>query len=740
MNLLDNVMMFKKILIANRGEISCRIIKTARKMGISTVSVYSDADAQALHVRMADEAVHIGGARSVDSYLRTDRILDAIASTGADAVHPGYGFLSENAEFSKSLAAAGVTFIGPGERAITSMGDKITSKRIAAEAGVNTIPGYEGVIGGPGHAVEIAREIGYPVMLKASAGGGGKGMRVVRNDNECKEGFDSAANEAKSSFGDDRILAEKFIEQPRHIEIQVMADTRGNAIYLGERECSIQRRHQKVVEEAPSPFLDAKTRQAMGEQAVALAKAVDYSSAGTVEFIVDANRNFYFLEMNTRLQVEHPITEKVTGLDLVELMIRVAAGEALPLTQDDVTLNGWAIEARVYAEDPFRNFLPSIGRLVRYRPPEASETVRVDTGIVEGSEVSMFYDPMIAKLVTWGEDRPQAIERMNDALDAYLIRGLNHNISFLNAVIAHPRFREGRLTTEFIAEEFPEGFHPADVPQTDPMLVVAIAAMVHYKGTARSAEISGQTKRFDYQIGHRWVVIINKVQYPVEVTETLEGYNVCLHSLPVSEHEPDPLATTQESQAGGRMPRAGVRGEEQLSGPTQESQAGDQMPPPASENLSEFKAKSEEGDIGRSDNIYRIKTDWRLGEPIVEATVNGTLVRVQVDSKGAGYHLFHRGAEVDALVLSPAGAELADYMLEKAPPDLGRFLLSPMPGLLVRLTVEEGQEAKAGEELAVIEAMKMENSLRATDDVTIKKVLAKVGESLEVDQPILEFE
>ncbi|MCY4563529.1 MAG: acetyl/propionyl/methylcrotonyl-CoA carboxylase subunit alpha [Gammaproteobacteria bacterium] len=661
--------MFSKILIANRGEIACRVMKTARRMGIATVAVHSDADARALHVQMADEAVRIGEAPSVDSYLRADRILDAIKSTGADAVHPGYGFLSENAEFSKSLADAGVAFIGPGERAITSMGDKITSKRIAADAGVSTIPGYEGVIDGPDHAVTIAGEIGYPVMLKASAGGGGKGMRVVRDEQECRDGFDSASSEARSSFGDDRMLAEKFIEQPRHIEIQVMADNHGNAVYLGERECSIQRRHQKVVEEAPSPFLDAATRQAMGEQAVALAKAVDYSSAGTVEFIVDAKRNFYFLEMNTRLRVERLVAELVPGLDLVELMIRVAAGEELPLAQEDVTLNGWAVEARVYAEAPFRNFLRSIGRLVRYRPPEESESVRVDTGIVEGSEVSMYYDPMIAKLCTWGADRPQAIERMNDALDAYLIRGVSHNVSFLNAVIANPRFRAGRLTTEFIAEEFPDGFRPADLPRTDPMTVVAVAAVVHCRRAARAGEISGQTRRFEYRVGRDWVVIANGEHYPVEVAATLDGF-----------------------------------------------------------------------DVRSNGNLYRIETAWRLDEPIVEAKVNGTAVRVQVDREGAGYRLYHRGTEVDALVVSPAGATLAGHMLEKVPPDLSRFLLSPMPGLLVRLSVQEGQEAKAGEELAVVEAMKMENSLRAADDVTVKKVLAKMGESLEVDQPILEFE
>ena len=661
--------MFNKILIANRGEIACRVMKTARRMGIATVAVHSDADARALHVRMADEAVRIGEAPSVDSYLRVERILEAIKNTGADAVHPGYGFLSENAGFSKALADEGVAFIGPGEGAITSMGDKITSKRIAAEAGVNTIPGHEGVVDGPEHAVKVARVIGYPVMLKASAGGGGKGMRIVRDDRECRDGFHSAASEARSSFGDDRMLAEKFIEQPRHIEIQLIADRHGNAVYLNERECSIQRRHQKVIEEAPSPFLDAATRQAMGEQAVLLAKAVDYSSAGTVEFVVDANRNFYFLEMNTRLQVEHPITEMITGLDLVELMIRVAAGEKLPLAQEDVPLNGWAVEARVYAEDPLRNFLPSIGRLVRYRPPGESDHVRVDTGIVEGSEVSVYYDPMIAKLCTWGEDRPQAIERMNDALDAYLIRGVSHNLSFLNAVIAHPRFREGRLTTGFIAEEFPDGFRASDVPQADPMTVIAVAAMAHCKRTARAGEISGQTRRFEYRVGKTWVVIADGERHAVEVTATVEGF-----------------------------------------------------------------------DVRCNGDLYRIESAWQLDEPIVEANINGRAVRVQIEREGAGYRLFHRGTEVDALVLSRAGAALAEHMLEKAPPDLGRFLLSPMPGLLVRLSVEEGQEAKAGEELAVVEAMKMENSLRATDDVRVVKVLAKVGESLEVDQPILEFE
>jgi propionyl-CoA carboxylase alpha chain len=661
--------MFKKILIANRGEIACRVIKTARAMGIQTVAVYSDADAQALHVRMADEAVRIGAAASAESYLRIDRIIDACKGTGAEAVHPGYGFLSENADFSQALADAGIVFIGPGQHAITTMGDKITSKQLAQNAGVNTIPGYTDVIDGPDHAVQIAREIGYPVMLKASAGGGGKGMRVVADDDECRDGFERATNEARSSFGDDRVFAEKYIEEPRHIEIQVMADGHGNAVYLGERECSIQRRHQKVIEEAPSPFLDDATRKAMGEQAVALAMAVDYQSAGTVEFIVDAERNFYFLEMNTRLQVEHPVTELVTGLDLVELMITVAAGEALPIQQADVTLNGWAIESRVYAEDPFRNFLPSIGRLAHYRPPMESERVRVDTGIVEGSEVSMFYDPMIAKLVTYGENRDQAINFMADALDAYYIRGVSHNISFLNALISHPRFREGRLTTNFIAEEYPDGFRAEDVPQIDALLPIAIATVVHRRHIDRSAEISGQTRRFERQIGEDWVVIANGQHYAVGVTAVEHGFEV-----------------TYE------------------------------------------------------DAIYRVKTDWRIGDPLVVAEVNGKLVTVQVDMRGPGYRVFHGGTELDVLVTTPAAAELTRHMVEKEAPDLSRFLLSPMPGLLVRLTVGEGDEAKAGEELAVVEAMKMENSLRAEEDVKIAKVLAEQGESLEVDQPILEFE
>jgi len=661
--------MFEKILIANRGEIACRVIKTARKMGIKTVAVYSDADKEALHVRMADEAVHIGPAPSAESYLIADNIIAACKETGAQAVHPGYGFLSENSAFCTALADNGITFIGPGKVAIESMGDKITSKKIAAEAGVSTVPGYTGIIKDADHAVEIAQDIGYPVMLKASAGGGGKGMRVVWNDDECRDGFVRAANEAKSSFGDDRVFAEKFVQEPRHIEIQVLADGHGNVVYLGERECSIQRRHQKVIEEAPSPFLDEATRKAMGEQSVALAKAVDYQSAGTVEFIVDAERNFYFLEMNTRLQVEHPVTEKITGLDLVELMIRVANGEELPLKQEDVKLTGWSMEARVYAEDPFRNFMPSIGRLTKYMPPEETDTVRVDTGIEEGSEVSMYYDPMIAKLVTYGKDRNAAIDAMCDALDNYYIRGVNHNISFLNALFAHERFIEGRLTTNFIAEEYPDGFFAGDVPQSDPTLAITVAACVNRAQMDRAALISGQLPSHERLVNDDWVVVVGDDYHDVNVIESEEGFTV-----------------TQ-----GKV-------------------------------------------------VHNVATNWQIGDSLFHANINGKDLTFQVDPDGPAYKLFHRGAEVRALPLSPRMAELNRFMLKKVPPDLSKFLLSPMPGLLVKMTVNVGDEIKAGEELAVVEAMKMENSLRAEEDVVVAKVLAEQGESLVVDQPILEFE
>ena len=661
-------MTIKKILVANRGEIACRVFSTAKRMGIATVAVYSDADADALHVQMADEAINIGPAASAQSYLVIDKIIQACKDSGADAVHPGYGFLSENSLFRDALDEAGIIFIGPGKKAIESMGDKITSKLIAEKAGVNCIPGYTDVVRDADHAVEISAGIGYPVMLKASAGGGGKGMRVAWDDANCRDGFERATNEARSSFGDTRIFIEKYIQQPRHIEIQVMADGYGNVIYLGERECSIQRRHQKVIEEAPSPFLNEATRQKMGEQSCALAKAVDYQSAGTVEFIADADMNFYFLEMNTRLQVEHPVTELVTGQDLVEMMIRVAAGEKLALAQNDVTLTGWAMESRVYAEDPFRNFMPSIGRLSGYREPEG-EGVRVDSGVYEGGEVSMHYDPMISKLITYGDNREAAIDLMVDALDAYYIRGVNHNISFLNALMVHPRFVAGELTTNFIAEEFPDGFNADLVPQNNPHIAVVVAAAVHQEYRERSSQISGQSEGHEYQVPDNWVVITGAEETPVSMTLTLSGFLVS---------------------------------------------------------------------IGNED--YSVVTDWSLGEPLFEAEINGQLITVQVERSGSGYKLFYRGAEINALVLSPKAAELNKLMLEKVPADLSRFLLSPMPGLLVKLAVKVGDQVKAGEELAVVEAMKMENSLRAVNDGIVAKISAEAGDSLMVDQAILEFE
>ena len=617
---------------------------------------------------MADEAINIGPAASAESYLVIDKIIQACRDTGADAVHPGYGFLSENSQFRDALDDAGIVFIGPGKKAIESMGDKITSKLIAEKAGVSCIPGYTDVVRDGDHAVEISAGIGYPVMLKASAGGGGKGMRVAWNEADCRDGFERATNEARSSFGDTRIFIEKYIQQPRHIEIQIMADGHGNVIYLGERECSIQRRHQKVIEEAPSPFLDEATRQKMGEQSCALARAVDYQSAGTVEFIADADMNFYFLEMNTRLQVEHPVTELVTGQDLVEMMIRVAAGEKLSLAQSDVTLTGWAMESRVYAEDPFRNFMPSIGRLSGYREPEG-EGVRVDSGVYEGGEVSMHYDPMISKLITYGDNREAAIDLMVDALDAYYIRGVNHNISFLNALMVHPRFVAGELTTNFIEEEFPEGFNADLVPQNNPHIAVVVAAAVHQEYRERSSQISGQSEGHEYQVPDQWVVITGAEETPVSMSLTLSGFLVS---------------------------------------------------------------------IGNDD--YSVVTDWALGEPLFEAQINGQQVTVQVERSGSGYKLFYRGAEINALVLSPKAAALNKLMLEKVPADLSKFLLSPMPGLLVKLGVKVGDQVKAGEELAVVEAMKMENSLRATNDGIVAKISADVGDSLMVDQAILEFE
>ena len=646
--------MFDKILIANRGEIACRVIKSCRRLGIKTVAVYSDADRDALHVEMADEAVWVGAAPAAESYLQIDRIIEAATSTGAQAIHPGFGFLSEKADFVGAVEAAGLVFIGPPTGAIASMGDKIESKRLAAKAGVNTVPGHMGVIADAEEAVKIADSIGYPVMIKASAGGGGKGMRIARSSEEARDGFRSAQNEARSSFGDDRVFIEKFVEEPRHIEIQVLADSHGNTLYLHERECSIQRRHQKVIEEAPSPFLDAATREAMGKQAVALSEAVDYRSAGTVEFIVDKDRNFYFLEMNTRLQVEHPVTEMITGLDLVEWMIRIAAGEAITFGQDDIKMEGWSVESRVYAEDPLRNFMPSIGRLVHYRQPRESGAVRVDTGVVEGSEISMYYDPMIAKLVTHGDTRDEAIARMRDALDAYYIRGINHNIPFLSSVLAHPRFQEGRLTTHFIEEEYPEGFG-GNVP--DEATVRRLAAVAAFIGH-RTQSLGDQT-----------VVRIGERDYAFDV----------------------------QLETGYLLLRDG-------------------------------------------DGEMEVISQWHRGEPLFVGQVNAQEITVQVDPRGPACGLTHDGTTVEALVLRPRVAELAALMPFKQPPDMSKYLLSPMPGLLISVAVEEGQGIKAGEELAVVEAMKMENILRAERDGTVAKVHAPAGASLAVDEIIIEFE
>jgi propionyl-CoA carboxylase alpha chain len=661
--------MFKKILIANRGEIACRVIKTARKMGIKTVAVYSEADKDALHVEMADEGVLIGPPPTAQSYLKIDRILQACKDTSAEAVHPGYGFLSENPTFAQALAQEGIAFIGPNIEAIDSMGDKITSKKLAQEASVNTIPGYMDIIKDADQAVEIAASVGYPVMLKASAGGGGKGMRLAWNDAECRDGFERATSEARSSFGDERVFIEKYIQEPRHIEIQIIADKHGNVVYLGERECSLQRRHQKVIEEAPSPFLDEATRKAMGEQACALARAVNYESAGTVEFVVDAQRNFYFLEMNTRLQVEHPVTEYVTGLDLVELMIRVAAGEKLPFTQADIKLKGWAIEARVYAEDPFRNFLPSIGRLVRYMPPQESELVRVDTGVYEGGEVSMYYDPMIAKLITYGGTRDRAISHMREALNEFHIRGVSHNISFLAALLNHPRYVTGRMTTNMIAEEYPQGFNPADVPHDDPALLIVVAAFINRRYMDHAARIAGQLPGHERKVDARWVVMLEQEQYPVEVHPAEGGYDVVY---------------------GGET--------------------------------------------------YTVRSTWQFGQPLFKGTVNGDAVCIQVERRNLVYRLFHWGSQMDLTVLSAQAASLLSLMPPKAPPDTSKYLLSPMPGLLSRLMVQVGEEIKAGQDLAIIEAMKMENVLRAERDAIVAKVLAGVGDNLAVDQAILEFE
>ena len=667
--------MFDKILIANRGEIACRVERTARRMGIKTVAVYSDADAGALHVAGADEAVHIGPAPVAQSYIVIDKILDAVRRTGAQAVHPGYGFLSERAEFAEALAAIGVAFIGPPASAIRAMGDKITSKKLAAEAGVSTVPGFMGLIDDAEHAVTIAREIGYPVMIKASAGGGGKGMRIAWTDAEAAEGFERSRSEAASSFGDDRIFIEKFVTQPRHIEIQVLGDSFGTCLYLGERECSIQRRNQKVIEEAPSPFLDAATRRAMGEQAVALAKAVDYASAGTVEFIVDGDRNFYFLEMNTRLQVEHPVTELITGIDLVEQMIRVAAGEPLGFSQDDVRLNGWAIESRLYAEDPYRNFLPSIGRLTRYRPPSEIATptvvVRNDTGVFEGGEISMFYDPMIAKLCAWGPDRAEAIETMRLALDAFELEGIGHNLPFLSAVMDHPRFVSGAITTAFIAEEYPDGFAGAALDAETLTDFAALAIAVKAARERRAAAISGTLTRTPRPVGDVWSVRIDGAAREGAILDEDAGLVV-------------------EFSDGARR----------------------------SVEMAEAAAFA----------------------PLLRARVDGRLRVVKVARTPTGLRLRYRGADLAVAAMTPRQAELAARMPQKAPPDTSRLLLCPMPGLVVRIDVAEGDEVHDGQPLCMVEAMKMENVLRAERKGRVAKIRAQPGDSLGVDDVIMEFE
>jgi propionyl-CoA carboxylase alpha chain len=683
--------MFDKILIANRGEIACRVIKTARKMGIKTVAVYSEADKDARHVELADEAVLLGPAPSRESYLCADKIIAACKQTGAQALHPGYGFLSENEAFAQRCEEEGIVFIGPKHHSIAAMGDKIASKKLANEARVNTIPGHNQPILSPEEAVEIARRIGYPVMIKASAGGGGKGLRVAHTDKECLEGFTSCRNEARNSFGDDRVFMEKYVQEPRHIEIQVLGDAHGNVVYLHERECSIQRRHQKVIEEAPSPFISEATRRAMGEQAVALARAVQYQSAGTVEFVVGKDQDFYFLEMNTRLQVEHPVTECITGLDLVEQMIRVAAGEPLAFRQEDIRREGWAIECRINAEDPFRNFLPSTGRLVKYQPPAAaleqgSETlrgaayegdrfggVRVDTGVYEGGEIPMFYDSMIAKLIVHGRDRADAIAKMREALNGFVIRGISSNIPFQAALLAHPQFVSGQFNTGFIAEHYPKGFRAEDVPHDDPDFLVALAAAANRRFLERAAGISGQLPGHEVQIRDDFVIVVKG-----------EAGQHRYHDVTV--HTNGSVRVT----VGGR--------------------------------------------------VYDLTKDWRFGGITASGLCNGRPFTAQIERTGLWIGVQHNGTRINAQVLTPRGAALYRLMPYKAPPDTSKFLLSPMPGLLANVSVKVGQAVQAGERLAVIEAMKMENILTAVQDGVVAKVLAQQGESLAVDQPIIEFQ
>jgi len=665
--------MFQKILIANRGEIAVRVIRTARRMGLLTAAIHSEADARALHVALADEAHLIGPAPAAQSYIAIDRVMAAVRASGAQAVHPGYGFLSENPLFARALAAEGVAFIGPPESAIAAMGDKIASKRIAAQAGVSTVPGHLGVIADSEDAVRIAREVGYPVMIKASAGGGGKGMRIARDDAEAREGFTASRNEALASFGDDRLFIERYVERPRHIEIQVLADKHGNVVHLHERECSIQRRNQKVVEEAPSPFLDPRTRAAMGAQACALARAVGYESAGTVEFIVDGKRDFYFLEMNTRLQVEHPVTELVTGIDLVEQMIRVAAGEPLPFRQEDIPLNGWAIEGRVYAEDPYRRFLPSTGRLSRYRPPPegpvGDAVIRNDTGVEEGGEISRFYDPLIAKLNAWAPTREGAASAMADALDAFEIEGIGHNLPFLAAVMGHPRFRSGDISTAFIAEEFPDGFQGVTLPPAELRRVAAGAVAMHRVAEIRRARISGRLDNHERKVGTEWVVALSGEAFAVSIAADPQGADVTF--------------------ADGAS--------------------------------------------------LRVEGAWTPGRTLARLVVGGAPLIARVQEATGGFRLRTRGADLRVRVRTPREAALAALMPAKAPPDTSRLLLCPMPGLLTRLMVAEGEEVEEGQPLATIEAMKMENTLKAERRGRVSALRAREGETLAVDQVILEF-
>ena len=674
--------LFKKILIANRGEIACRVIKTAKRMGIQTVAVFSEADREARHVQLADEAVCIGPAPSRESYLVMDRIIQACKETGAQAVHPGYGFLSENEQFARRCEEEGIVFIGPKFASIAAMGDKIASKKLAMEAKVNTIPGFNEAIDSPDVAVKIAKGIGYPVMIKASAGGGGKGLRVAHNDQEAFEGFAACRTEAMNSFGDDRVFIEKFVEGPRHIEIQILGDAHGNIVYLWERDCSIQRRHQKVIEEAPSPFIDPATRKAMGEQAVALARAVNYQSAGTVEFVVGKDKSFYFLEMNTRLQVEHPVTESITGLDLVEQMIRVAAGEKLSFTQDQLKLNGWSMECRINADDPFRNFLPSTGRLVKYRPPAEENGVRVDTGVYEGGEIPMYYDSMIAKLIVHGSDRMDAIHKMRHALNQFVIRGIHSNISFQAALLQHPRFVSGDFTTGFIPEEYPNGFQRDSVQPADPNRLAALATFMRTRYLEYIQVIDGQLPGHEMQIAKKFVLVtgrrVGSMNDPINISTRVER-NDGVYSVYV---------------------------------------------------------ETAEG-ISR----YDIVSEWRPGQIVLNATINGTQsISAQVERRGIRYHLVLDGAQYECMVLSPLGAELQARMPIKLPPDTSKMVLSPMPGLLTKILVRAGESVTAGQKLASIEAMKMENTLSALQDGVVSEILAKEGDSLAVDQIIIRFE